>query len=158
MKGLERFLTFYFPFLPGILYSTIIFLITIIAVWILSDINVLVFPIVLAYLGFTLWLSTYFQLMWFTDLDLEEGQKELGIADKIQNQECKEARMASRTSAVKQVSVGFIITAAMCGLGYIISGLRFETPQMAYQSALWLIFWGTVPSGIFMIIKARKLL
>ena len=128
------------------------------AVWILFGVNVFVFQIVLAYVGFALWLSTYFQLMWFTDLGLEEGQKELGIADKILYQECKAARMASRISAVKQIGVGFIIAAAMCGLAYSILEMGFETPQKAYQSILWLIFWGTVPSGMFMIHQARKLL
>jgi hypothetical protein len=158
LKELERFLTFYYPFLPGTIYSALIFIVTILMVWILFDVHVLVFPLVLAYVGFALWLSTFFQLMWFTDLELEEGQKELAIADKKLYPEYKEERMASRIGAVKKVGVGFIITAGVCVLVYKLFGFRFETPQQTYQSVLRLIYWGTMPSGMFMNRQARKFL
>jgi len=158
LKQLERFLTFYYPFLPGAVYSAAIFIVAILIVRILFDITVLVFQLALAYTGFALWLSTYFQLMWFTDLGLEEGQKELGIANKILSLDCINLRMATRISAVKQVGVGFIIAATICGLAYKVTGLGFETPQKAYQSTLWLIFWGTIPSSVFMYHQAKKYL
>ena len=158
MKELERFLTFYYPFLPGALYSAAIFIVAILIVRISFDIDVLVFQLALAYTGFALWMSTYFQLMWFTDLGLEEGQKELGIADNMLNQVCKEERMALRFSAAKQVGMGLILSVTMCGLVYKITELGFATPQKAYQSTLWLIFWGTIPSSVFMYHQAKKYL
>ncbi len=158
LKELERFLTFYYPFLPGTIYSALIFIVTLLMVWILFDVHVLVFQLVLAYMGFALWLSTFFQLMWFTDLGLEEGQTELGIADKQPVSEYKAARMASRIRAVKNVGIGLMITAGTCALAYAVMGFRFVTAQQAYQSVLGLIFWGTVPSGVYMTRQAKQFL
>ena len=158
LKELERFLTFYYPFLPGTIYSALIFIVTLLMVWILFDVHVIVFQLALAYMGFALWLSTFFQLMWFTDCDLEEGQKELGIAGSPLNREGQAARMASRIRAVKNVGIGLVITAGTCALAHTVLGFRFVTAQQAYQSVLGLIFWGTVPSGVYMTRQARQFL